>query len=196
MKRRRNRRKRTENSQADRPPTWRSIEEIAGTAYSRTQANRTRAIDLVLCSFVGLLSFVFWDIYKPESLSRIPFFRDIFLMSLILVIIERLWSRHILRTTGNPRVVRDMLRWRTLLSSLALGLFAFPVIYFSGFPDWVATFVVRLVPSIGTRLARFGSKVLTVLISGGWGIIGNLCLTLIGNFIYDLLKKLYVRRKT
>ncbi len=90
---------------------------------------------------------------------------------------------------------RNLSFLRLVLGVLAMSLLAFLFIYNSEIPSAASYFFTVQFPQITDKVIDVATNVFTSTFSLITGIIGNLILNVIGSFIYDLLKKYFLKEK-
>ena len=73
-------------------------------------------------------------------------------------------------------------RWQVAISIIALAVVAIPLLYISGFTEKTAVLIGSRFPNLGPRVSAAASYIITIVVSG-----------VIGNFAYDVLRRLIAR---
>jgi hypothetical protein len=98
------------------------------------------------------------------------------------------------RETPDTPIFRRVYKIRNIVSIALISILIFPIIYNSPIRTQIGDFFLSI-KSISKQIGEYLSNIISVLLSGLSGMLGNILLGVIGNFVYDVGKAIYKKHK-
>ncbi|MDQ3816358.1 MAG: hypothetical protein M3362_01550 [Acidobacteriota bacterium] len=151
---------------------------------------RTGLIAIIIALVNSVILAVFYiPAMDSPAVNRLPYYAKFgyahfaAAINIITIILTSVVKKIDTKKKEGRKRARKFIRWMVVLSIFSLALSIFPSLYVSGFTDKAASLISQYFPELSTKAKEVASYLITALLSG-----------VIGNFAYDILKRIVLNR--